>query len=85
VSSCDRRGRIPPEGLEAEGEIVSMVEDPNYQAYSIHTYGAHFAEVGVDVDTAEIRLRRMLGVFSAGRILNAKTARSQLIGGMIWG
>jgi xanthine dehydrogenase YagR molybdenum-binding subunit len=77
--------RNHPEGVEAEGEIVSMFDDPNYGAYSIHTYGAHFAEVGVDVDTAEIRLRRMLGVFSAGRILNAKTARSQLIGGMIWG
>jgi xanthine dehydrogenase YagR molybdenum-binding subunit len=78
-------GQIPPEGLEAEGEIVGMADDPSYKAYSIHTYGAHFAEVGVDADTAEIRLRRMLGVFSAGRILNAKTARSQLIGGMTWG
>jgi xanthine dehydrogenase YagR molybdenum-binding subunit len=78
-------GRIPPEGFEAEGEIVGMQDDPNYKDYSIHTYGTHFAEVGVDADTGEIRLRRMLGVFSAGRILNAKTARSQLIGGMTWG
>jgi xanthine dehydrogenase YagR molybdenum-binding subunit len=37
------------------------------------------------MDTAEVRARRMLGVFDAGRILNAKTARSQLLGGMIWG
>jgi xanthine dehydrogenase YagR molybdenum-binding subunit len=74
-----------PDSLVTEGEIVSMADDPNYSAYSIHTYGAHFAEVGVDTDTAEIRLRRMLGVFSVGRVLNAKTARSQLIGGMIWG
>jgi xanthine dehydrogenase YagR molybdenum-binding subunit len=37
------------------------------------------------VDTGEIRLRRMLGVFTAGRILNEKTARSQAIGGMIFG
>jgi xanthine dehydrogenase YagR molybdenum-binding subunit len=78
-------GRIPAEGLEAEGENVSMSDDPSYKTHSIHTYGAHFAEVGVDVDTAEIRLRRMLGVFAAGRFLNAKTARSQLIGGMTWG
>jgi xanthine dehydrogenase YagR molybdenum-binding subunit len=78
-------GRIPAEGLEAEGEVAGMWDDPNYKAYSISTYGAHFAEVGVDVDTAEIRLRRMLGVFAPGRILNAKTARSQLIGGMTWG
>jgi xanthine dehydrogenase YagR molybdenum-binding subunit len=74
-----------PDGVEAAGETLSMSDDPNYAAYSIHTYGAHFAEVGVDIDTAEIRIRRMLGVFSVGRVLNAKTARSQLIGGMIWG
>jgi xanthine dehydrogenase YagR molybdenum-binding subunit len=79
------RGGTPHEDVEAEGEVVSMRNDPNYKAYSIHTYGAHFAEVGVDVDTAEIRLRRMLGVFAAGRILNAKTARSQMIGGMTLG
>jgi xanthine dehydrogenase YagR molybdenum-binding subunit len=53
--------------------------------YSQQSYGAHFAEVGVDRDTGEIRLRRMLGVFAGGRILNAKTARSQAIGGMIFG
>ncbi|MFD7665641.1 molybdopterin cofactor-binding domain-containing protein [Streptomyces sp. NPDC059788] len=77
--------RHHPEGLEAVGATPFMGDDPNYTAYSIHTYGAHFAEVGVDADTAEIRLRRMLGVFSVGRVLNPKTARSQLIGGMIWG
>ncbi|POX37089.1 xanthine dehydrogenase [Streptomyces sp. Ru73] len=74
-----------PDGVRATGETLAMTEDPNYRDYSIHTYGAHFAEVGVDADTGEIRLRRMLGVFSVGRVLNAKTARSQLIGGMIWG
>jgi xanthine dehydrogenase YagR molybdenum-binding subunit len=78
-------GHIPPWGVEAEGEIVGMQDEPDYKAYSIHTYGAQFAEVGVDGDTGEIRLRRMLSVFPAGRILNAKTARSQLIGGMLWG
>jgi len=78
-------GKIPADEVEAEGEIAAMWDEPNYKNYSIFTYGAHFVEVGVDVDTAEIRLRRMLGVFAAGRFLNAKTARSQLIGGMIWG
>jgi xanthine dehydrogenase YagR molybdenum-binding subunit len=77
--------RIPPEGFQADGEVMGMGDDPNYKAYSIHSYGAYFAEVGVDVDTAEIRLRRILGVFAAGRILNAKTARSQLIGAMTLG
>jgi xanthine dehydrogenase YagR molybdenum-binding subunit len=80
-----RTGDVPPEGLEAAGEIGAMWDDPNYAKYSIYAYGAHFAEVGVDADTAEVRLRRMLGVFSAGRIFNAKTARSQLIGGMVFG
>jgi xanthine dehydrogenase YagR molybdenum-binding subunit len=80
-----KAGGLPPEGIEAEGEIASMRKDPNYRDYAIYAYGAHFAEVGVDADTAEIRLRRMLGVFSLGRVFNAKTARSQLIGGMTWG
>jgi xanthine dehydrogenase YagR molybdenum-binding subunit len=73
------------DGVEATGHTLGMDEDPNYTNYSLYTYGAHFAEVGVDADTAEIRLRRMLGVFDVGRVLNAKTARSQLIGGMTWG
>jgi xanthine dehydrogenase YagR molybdenum-binding subunit len=71
-----------PQGLDAEG---SVTPGDSYQKYSQHAFGAHFAEVGVDADTGEVRLRRMLGVFAAGRILNAKTARSQMIGGMIWG
>ena len=71
-----------PNGIEADGGIQpgSMTK-----MFSQQSYGAHFAEVGVDADTGEIRLRRMLGVFTAGRILNAKTARSQAIGGMVFG
>jgi len=49
------------------------------------TFGAHFAEVAVNDITGEIRVRRMLGSFAAGRILNEKTARSQCHGGMTWG
>lgn len=48
-------------------------------------FGAHFAEVGVDMDTAEIRVRRMLSVCAAGRIFNPVTARSQCLGGMTMG
>jgi xanthine dehydrogenase YagR molybdenum-binding subunit len=50
-----------------------------------HAFGAQFVEVRVDVDTGEIRVPRVLGVFACGRILNAKTARSQFIGGMTMG
>jgi xanthine dehydrogenase YagR molybdenum-binding subunit len=49
------------------------------------TFGAHFVEVGVDAATAETRIRRMLAVCAAGRILNPKTARSQVIGAMTMG
>ena len=49
------------------------------------TFGAHFVEVAVDAATGEIRVRRMLAVCAAGRILNPKTARSQVIGGMTMG
>jgi xanthine dehydrogenase YagR molybdenum-binding subunit len=69
-------------GLEADGEIQPGNTE---HAFSQQSYGAHFAEVGVDADTGEVRVRRMLGVFTAGRILNAKTARSQAIGGMVFG
>src|SRR4029453_16476832 len=71
-----------PGNLQAEAKAEPGEE---FKKFSQYSYGAHFAEVGVDADTGEIRLRRMLGVFDAGRIFNAKTARSQLIGGMTFG
>lgn len=49
------------------------------------TFGAHFVEVAVDSFTGETRVRRMLAVCACGRILNPKTARSQVIGGMVMG
>ncbi|MCJ2029120.1 xanthine dehydrogenase family protein molybdopterin-binding subunit [Methylobacterium sp. J-043] len=70
------------QGVEAKGEIKPGAMK---EKFSQHSFGAHFAEVGVDMDTGEIRLRRMLGVFTGGRILNQKTARSQALGGMIFG
>jgi xanthine dehydrogenase YagR molybdenum-binding subunit len=53
--------------------------------YQQSTFGAHFVEVGVDAVTGETRVRRMLAVCAAGRILNPKSARSQIIGGMTMG
>ncbi|WP_419816558.1 molybdopterin cofactor-binding domain-containing protein [Glacieibacterium sp.] len=55
------------------------------QRFEQQTFGAHFCEVGVDAYTGEIRVRRMLAVCAAGRILNPLTARSQVIGGMVMG
>ncbi len=50
-----------------------------------YAFGAQFAEVRIDPETGEVRVSRLLGVFAAGRIINPKTARSQLIGGMTMG
>ncbi len=50
-----------------------------------YSFGAQFAEVTVDVTTGEVRVRRMLGMSAAGRIVNPLTARSQFVDGMIWG
>jgi xanthine dehydrogenase YagR molybdenum-binding subunit len=69
-------------GLVAEDFIEYGDLDKRYQQ---STFGAHFVEVGVDAATAETRIRRMLAVCAAGRILNPKTARSQVIGAMTMG
>jgi xanthine dehydrogenase YagR molybdenum-binding subunit len=55
------------------------------KTYQQTSFGAHFVEVGVDAATAEVRVRRMLAVCAAGRILNPKSARSQIIGAMTMG
>jgi xanthine dehydrogenase YagR molybdenum-binding subunit len=67
---------------EAEGSVTPAQLSTSYSHAS---FGAHFVEAAVHRDTGEVRVRRMLGVFAAGRILNPKTARSQMIGGMTWG
>ena len=67
---------------EAEGSVTPAELSASY---SHAGFGAHFVEAAVHRDTGEVRVRRMLGVFAAGLILNSKTARSQMIGGMTWG
>ena len=75
-------GALVGEGVEAIGTIKPGAQEKQFTQAS---YGAHFAEVGVNIVTGETRIRRMLGVFAAGRILNEKTARSQCLGGMTFG
>jgi xanthine dehydrogenase YagR molybdenum-binding subunit len=75
-------GIVPPNGLTAEG---SVDENPAAERYAMHAYGAQFAEVRVDMDTGEVRVPRLCGVFAAGRIVNPRTARSQFLGGMTMG
>ena len=69
--------------VEASGTGAA---DPTAQAeYAMHAHGAVFAEVKVDPDLGQIRVTRMVGAFAAGRVINPKLVRSQLLGGMIWG
>jgi xanthine dehydrogenase YagR molybdenum-binding subunit len=76
-------GSIPALGIAVEvstkDEVAAL---PDVSRFS---FGAQFVEVRVNTDTGETRVPHMLGVFSAGRILNPVMARSQLIGGMTMG
>ncbi|WP_416971801.1 xanthine dehydrogenase family protein molybdopterin-binding subunit [Streptomyces sp. 4F14] len=74
---------IPPEGVTVRSDTTEAVAA--LARKERHTFGAHFAEVAVDPATGEVRVRRMLGVFAPGRIVNPLTARGQFTGAMIWG
>jgi xanthine dehydrogenase YagR molybdenum-binding subunit len=79
---------LPLAQAARDGELVAedKMEYGNLaKKYQQSTFGAHFVEVGVDAATGEIRVRRMLAVCAAGRILNPKSARSQVIGAMTMG
>ncbi|OBF31827.1 xanthine dehydrogenase [Mycolicibacterium peregrinum] len=75
-------GDHPHIGVTAEAEAP---QNPDADKYTVQSFGAHFVEAHVNSDTGEIRIPRMLGVFSVGRAINARTLRSQLIGGMTMG
>ncbi|MDQ3663800.1 MAG: xanthine dehydrogenase family protein molybdopterin-binding subunit [Actinomycetota bacterium] len=74
---------IPADGITVTADTAAKIKAMS--PLSRHSFGAQFAEVAVDVRTGEVRVRRMLGIFAAGRIVNPLTARSQLIGGMTMG
>ena len=68
--------------VEADGDSRAGAEDKDY---SMNTFGAVFAEVHVDRDLGIVRVARVVGRYGCGRIVNAKTAHSQLLGGVVWG
>ena len=70
------------DSVEATVQSMPGAERRNHTAYA---FGAHFAEVQVDCDLGTIHVTRYVGAFSAGRIINPKTAHSQLLGGIVWG
>ncbi len=74
--------RAQRESVTAEAEAPPPLE---LQHWSMHSHGAMFCEVRVSTVTGEVRVNRFLGVFDCGRIINAKTARSQFRGGIVMG
>jgi xanthine dehydrogenase YagR molybdenum-binding subunit len=81
VRACERL--LETGGDEAHADTTDEVKAQAPRAR--HGFGAQFVETWVDPATGEVRVERMLGVFAVGRIINAKTARSQFIGGMTMG
>jgi xanthine dehydrogenase YagR molybdenum-binding subunit len=89
-SSTDpSKGLSYTEAIRASGQQRAEAIGDNGRAQrpdlSYYSFGATFSKVRVDLDLGQVRVDRMLGVYGAGRILNLKTARSQMLGGMIWG
>jgi xanthine dehydrogenase YagR molybdenum-binding subunit len=68
--------------VEAEGSAAPGEEK---EEFSMHAFGAVFTEVRVDRDLGTIRVPRVVGVYGVGNVLNAKTARSQFMGGLVYG
>jgi xanthine dehydrogenase YagR molybdenum-binding subunit len=64
---------------------VDLRPGPEQQQYSMHSFGAVFAEVRVDRDLGVIRVPRVVGAYGGGKILNLKTATSQMVSGIVWG
>ena len=76
-------GQVPGDGVRVDGGVGGP--SPHAQTHSMHAFGAHFVEVRVDSDTGEVRVPRATSVYDAGTIVNAKTARSQFLGGFSMG
>jgi xanthine dehydrogenase YagR molybdenum-binding subunit len=76
----DRIGGAPIEVTATGSRDKSAAE-----AYSMHAYGAVFVEIAIDPDVYTMKVRRMVGAYDAGRIVNPHLARSQCLGGMIGG
>jgi xanthine dehydrogenase YagR molybdenum-binding subunit len=70
---------------EIDASGIGAPDQAANEHYAMHSHGAVFAEVKVDPDLGQVRVSRMIGAFAAGRIINPRMVKSQLIGGMIWG
>jgi xanthine dehydrogenase YagR molybdenum-binding subunit len=84
-SGEDFKAFLARNGNEPVGALASAEPEQDSEAYSAHSFGAVFAEVAVDETLGMARVRRVVGVYDVGTLLNAKTGISQLIGGVVWG
>jgi xanthine dehydrogenase YagR molybdenum-binding subunit len=82
IGVADLMGRAGIQSVEAVSDTKPLEAASQY---SRHAFGAQFAEVRIDPDLRTIRVSRFVGAFDCGRVINAKTARSQLIGGIVFG
>lgn len=81
----DYAGILRRHAREAIEATVESGPGEERERYSMHGFGAVFAEVAVDPDLGEVRVRRIVGAYDAGRVMNPRMARSQAIGGMTMG
>jgi xanthine dehydrogenase YagR molybdenum-binding subunit len=79
-------GRLMQRHFMNDAEAIGSWDPPPLDTpYGLLTFGAQFARVAVDADLGLVRVRQLTGAFAPGRVLNPRTARSQLMGGMLWG
>jgi xanthine dehydrogenase YagR molybdenum-binding subunit len=72
-------------GISATGHAFPSFEDPKAQKYSLHSYGAHFAEVEWEPEIARLRVSRIFSIFDCGRIINKKAGTNQILGAAVMG
>ncbi|TDB93231.1 xanthine dehydrogenase family protein molybdopterin-binding subunit [Actinomadura sp. 7K534] len=79
-------GELMERHLMGDTEALGTWDPPPLDTpHGLLTFGAQFARVAVDADLGTVRVQHMVGAFAPGRVLNPRTARSQLMGGMLWG
>jgi xanthine dehydrogenase YagR molybdenum-binding subunit len=72
-------------GITATGRTFPSFEDPKAKAYSMHSFGAHFAEVEWEPEIARLRVSRIFSIFDCGRIINQKAGANQILGAAVMG
>jgi xanthine dehydrogenase YagR molybdenum-binding subunit len=82
VSVAELLARSGQNYVEASSNVKPGEEE---KRYAMHAFGAQFVEVRVDPELGTVRVSRIVGAFDGGRIMNSKTAHSQLIGGIVFG